>query len=246
MLLHGVSTRAEAWAPLLPSLAAPGRRVLAWDLPGYGGADHEALTGFEGWSEALCRMQDAAGVRRCVLVGHSLGGMIALDFAARRPERVLALALACTTPGFGAVDGRRQREYLARRLDPLAAGASMAEVAAQEIPSMMCDPADPALVARLCALMATIPPAAYAAAIRAITAFDRRSAVSALPMPVLCIAGGEDRLAPSEVLASMARRAPKGRIAALDQAAHLAPFERPEAFVALLDEFATAAQREGA
>ncbi|MCB1897555.1 MAG: alpha/beta fold hydrolase [Zoogloeaceae bacterium] len=241
VLLHGVSTRAEAWAPLLPALATPGRRVLAWDLPGYDSADHRPQAGFESWCEGLARMLDAADVARCVLVGHSLGGMIALDFAARRPDRVEALALACTTAGFGAAGGRRQREYLARRLDPLDAGRTMADIAALEIPSMMHPPADPALVARLGDLMATIPPAAYAAATRALTGFDRRAAIAELTMPVLCIAGGHDRIAPPEVLASMARRAPQGRSSMLVQTGHLAPFEAPGRFVALLDGFAMSA-----
>ena len=237
VLLHGVSTRAEAWAPLLPALATPGRRVLAWDLPGYDSADHRPQAGFESWCEGLARMLDAADVARCVLVGHSLGGMIALDFAARRPDRVEALALACTTAGFGAAGGRRQREYLARRLDPLDAGRTMADIAALEIPSMMHQPADPTLVARLGDLMATIPPAAYAAATRALTGFDRRAVIAELTMPVLCIAGRHDRIAPPEVLALMASRAPQGRSAMVDQAAHLAPFEAPGQFAALLDAF---------
>ena len=186
----------------------------------------------------VAALQSAPGLE---LQYNFLGGMIALDFAARRPDRVEALALACTTAGFGAAGGRRQREYLARRLDPLDAGRTMADIAALEIPSMMHPPADPALVARLGDLMATIPPAAYAAATRALTGFDRRAAIAELTMPVLCIAGGHDRIAPPEVLASMARRAPQGRSSMLVQTGHLAPFEAPGRFVALLDGFAMSA-----
>ena len=113
----------------------------------------------------------------------------------------------------------------------------MAEIAVAEIPAMMAEPIDGALVERHRALMASIPPAAYAAATRAVAGFDRRITVPGLAMPVLCIAGAEDRLAPPDLLRSMARRAPRGRFEILADAAHLAPFEAPGKFARLLGDF---------
>ncbi len=237
VLLHGVSGRAEVWRPLLPALAASGRRVLAWEMPGYADPSEPPCTDFDGWRAALAEALDEAGVARCALLGHSLGGMIALDFAAALPQRVEALLLACTTPSFGASSGAAQQAFLRHRLGPLEEGGTMAALAEALIPSMAAEAAPHEMLAVHRRLMAAIPADSYRAAIRALVHFDRRAALPGIECPALCIAGEQDRIATPAVMQAMARRLPRAEFEPLPAAGHLAPFERPTAFLARLLTF---------
>src|SRR3989440_8212041 len=93
LLLHGFGADLNTWMFTQPALAE-GRQVIALDLPGHGGstkqldrADVESLAGIA--DHAL----HALGIERLHLVGHSMGGGIAISFALRRPERVATLTL---------------------------------------------------------------------------------------------------------------------------------------------------------
>ena len=236
VLLHGVSGGALGFEALLPALARPGWRALAWDMPGYGESAPLADLDFDTLVDALERLLDAAGLERCVLVGHSFGGMIALQAASRMPQRLEGLVLACSTPAFGASSGAHQQAFLNQRLGALRQGATLAEVAAQVVPPMLGPGSDPALVDQAVALMARIPPASYEAALRALVQFDQRSQLPHIRMPTLVLAGSHDKVSTPLVMRRMAERLPLARYEELD-AGHMAPFEEPGDFVLAVTQF---------
>jgi len=93
VFMHGAGMDHTVWALQTRWFAWHGRSVLAVDLPGHGRSEGpvlEAIEALADWVEALL---DAAGVASAALAGHSMGAFVALEAAARRPERVRALAL---------------------------------------------------------------------------------------------------------------------------------------------------------
>jgi 3-oxoadipate enol-lactonase len=238
VLLHGVGGAAATFAPQLRHFAAR-FRCTAWNMPGYGGSPSIEPMTFHGLAAALLRLLDQRGIARAHLVGHSLGGMVAQELAATAPERVASLVLSATSPAFGPADGRFQRRFLARRLGPLDAGRSLAELAPGIVASLVGEAPDPEGVALARRCMAEVPEAAYRAALRCLVAFDRRAALAGYRMPVLLIAGGRDTSAPAAMMRRMAERIPGARLACIAEAGHLANLERPEAFDRLLDDFLT-------
>ncbi len=102
LLSHGFAATSAMYAANLAALSAD-HQVITWDLPGHGGSDYPADPQAYGPDAALADM--AALLTHCqreraVLGGHSLGGYLSLDFTLRFPDRVAALVLIDTGPGF--------------------------------------------------------------------------------------------------------------------------------------------------
>lgn len=110
LLTHGFATSSEMWAPNLPALAAE-RQVITWDIRGHGrsGAPADPACYSEELSLGdMAAVLDAAGARRAIVGGLSLGGYLSLAFHRRFPERVAALLLLDTGPGFRRDDAREE------------------------------------------------------------------------------------------------------------------------------------------
>jgi len=100
VLLHGYSGCRQDFDPVLGELAASGRTLVP-DLRGHGGTSRSpdpARYCFAELVKDLRAFLDARKVRRCDLLGHSMGGMVALRFALAHPERLHSLVLMSTTP----------------------------------------------------------------------------------------------------------------------------------------------------
>jgi pimeloyl-ACP methyl ester carboxylesterase len=101
LLIHGLGGFAESWRETLGALESHAR-VIAFDLPGFGqSAKPCRFYGLGFFADVVGGLLEGLGLEQVRLVGHSLGGGIALAFALAHPERVERLALiAATVPGF--------------------------------------------------------------------------------------------------------------------------------------------------
>jgi len=99
LLVHGLGTRADRWRTAMDTLAAGGRRAIAFDLPGHGFARKGA--GFEysvpGYAEFISKLLDALNLDSVALIGASLGGQAATFVAAKMPGRIESLTLVGST-----------------------------------------------------------------------------------------------------------------------------------------------------
>lgn len=236
IFLHGIGGDGTSWLPELDTMS--GRcRAVAWDMPGYGGSPALPEMTFPALAGALRDLLGKLEVERAHLVGHSIGGMVALEFAAHFPERVASLVLYATSPAFGKPDGDWQRDFLKARLAPLDAGKRMAELAPSIVESLVGDSPDTDGIARATAAMARVPEAAYRAAMQCLVTFDRRDALGGLTVPTLVMAGEHDDNAPAAMMERMAGKIPGAHYQVIPGAGHLAHFEQPAAFRAALDTF---------
>jgi pimeloyl-ACP methyl ester carboxylesterase len=122
LLTHGYGATSAMFAQNVTALAA-GHRVLTWDLRGHGRSGYPADPAAYSAANALADMAAllaAVGADRVVLGGHSLGGYLSLDFALTFPQRVTALVLIGTGPGYrndaARADWNRRANATAARL----------------------------------------------------------------------------------------------------------------------------------
>lgn len=236
-LLHGVGGGKQVWHENLDAIAAAGYRAIAWDMPGYGeSATLEPYT-VRSLADVLRSLIDHAGADRSLVLGHSMGGMVAQELVALAPARVHGLILSGTSPAFGRPDGNWQRQFLQDRFAPLDAGQTMAQLAAQLVPTMMAPDADPQALQRARDVMAAVPQASYRAALQAIVAFNRMPELTRIAVPALCLAGEHDRNASPAVMRRMADAIPGAHYLCLGAVGHLANMERPAHFNAAVLQF---------
>ena len=230
LMLHGIGGGRRAFAHQMKPLADAGFHAVAWDMPGYGHSSIVDPYDFATLAEECLELIDVLDPVRLVLVGHSMGGMVAQEVAARRPDRVDALVLAGTSAAFGKPDGDWQRRFVDERTAPLDDGKSMAELASQLVGPMLSPDVDDRARAEAIDVMSQVPPLTYRLALQALMGFDRRADLASLAMPVLLVAGDDDRNAPPAVMKGMAERIPLASYRVLECCGHLMTFERPAAF----------------
>jgi pimeloyl-ACP methyl ester carboxylesterase len=97
VFIHGAQNDHSVWALQTRYFAHHGFGVLALDLPGHGRSDGPALASVEAMADWLLALLAAAGAGPAILVGHSMGSLVALEASHRAPERVRGLALLGTT-----------------------------------------------------------------------------------------------------------------------------------------------------
>ena len=241
LLLHGVGGGHAAFSASLPVLAQAGYHAVAWDAPGYGGSagamGGDAALSMALMAEALLRLVRHVGARRTVVVGHSMGGMIAQEACFQQPAAIDGLVLFATSAAFGKPGGDWQREFLKSRFAALDAGLGMAGLAPVLVGGMLALGANPHTRAAAVNLMSTVPEASYRAALAAIVSFNRLENLPHINLPVLCLACDEDKTAPPAVMEKMAAKIPRGSYQCLAGAGHLGNMEQPAAFNAALVNF---------
>jgi 3-oxoadipate enol-lactonase len=231
VFLHGVGGGHHAWEGQLPYFAGLGYPSHAWDQPGYGHSPGVEPYDLERISASLARLIESLGGEPVVLVGHSMGGMIAQETYARYPALVKAMALCFTSPAFADGGSDFAKQFIAARIGPLDEGKSMAQIAALLIPTMGSN-------SRLAEqIMASVPPETYRKAVRLLTTFDRRKELAEIKVPTLLVAGSEDKTAPPAMMQRMAQKIPGAEWVLLEGCGHLGPMDRPDAFNAALASF---------
>ncbi len=231
LFLHGVGGGHHAWERQLPHFSALGYPSHAWDQPGYGHSASVEPYDLEHICASLARLIESLGGEPVVLVGHSMGGLIAQEAYVRHPGLVKALALCFTSPAFAGSGSDFTKQFIAARLDPLDQGKTMAEIAAQLIPTMG---SNSKLAEQI---MASVPPETYRKAVRLLTTFDRRKELADIKVPTLVIAGSDDKTAPPAMMERMAQKIPGAEYVLLEGCGHLGPMDQPDAFNAALSSF---------
>lgn len=230
-----LGTSAEALYSHIAPLLTPYFRVLAWDLPGHGHTPtrrgefsmHELAAGVRARIDAV-----AGPDTPFFYAGDSVGGAVGQQLLLDYPHRVLGAALMCTGAKIGTEESWGQRIELVKKSGTPAVVESSAKVwFAPGFIERHPDRATPLLHA-----LQNADADGYAQVCGALAGFDVRQRLVDIFVPVLTIAGSEDKSTPPASLQLIADSVRDGHAVVLDGVAHLAPIEAPEKVAQLLRE----------
>jgi pimeloyl-ACP methyl ester carboxylesterase len=129
VLIPGLACGAWEWNGVIPQLAAT-HTVYALTLAGFAGRPPQGTPSIDGFVRDLDALLDARKLTRPVLIGHSLGGTLAIAYAERRPARVRGLVLVDALPTFPDTDGLSpaDRKLVAQRIEGQVRGKTAADI----------------------------------------------------------------------------------------------------------------------
>lgn len=239
VLLHGIGSGAGSWE-LLATLLMQRVRVIAWDAPGYGNSDTLAVAGpaASDYARALHGFVGVLGLQRFVLVGHSLGAMMAAAYAAAHPLHVQELVLADPAQGYAGSDPRtrkRVRNERVRLLEKLGTDA----YAEQRAGSLLRQHPTPEALQTVKASMRRLRGDGFAQACAMLAEDDIWLYLSQWSGPVQVLCGDKDDITPPDAAALLARRL-KAPFRRLPAAGHASYLDAPASFARSVLEAARA------
>jgi pimeloyl-ACP methyl ester carboxylesterase len=222
VLIHGLAGSGHWWSRNIPALAR-NFRVYTVDLAGFGASRGRGRFHLDDAVPRLLAWLDATGIKQTSLVGHSMGGLIAVMLAADAPAQIDRLVLVDAAfltfnPGLRrrAIGFARSVRWTALDLIPLLASDALRS-----------------------------GPFSLASATHQLLIADAREALTRISAPTLVIWGEHDTIVPRSVANEIVARVPNARLVLIRGAGHNSMWDRPEAFNREVLDFLPAELNEG-
>jgi pyruvate dehydrogenase E2 component (dihydrolipoamide acetyltransferase) len=258
VMIHGLGGWAENWSAVMPSIAASGRRAIAFDLPGFGASERARGARYFDperpfYAQFVHALLDALGLERAHVAGHSLGGAVAYTAAVWAPGRVRSLTLVAPG-GLAKAILRELRLLTLPGMELLVRLGRSPAVTRQVLYSCFHDPArcPEHVVGEAMRYGAPAAPEMVRALRSAVSLRNGIRDDVRLPWiaradryrgPSLVIWGREDRIIPATVAEEALRIAPAAEVHVIPSCGHLVMIERPEEMLEILIPFLEAAVR---
>jgi pimeloyl-ACP methyl ester carboxylesterase len=235
VFIHGGDQDHSAWSLQSRYFAHHGRNVLAPDLPGHGrsaGPPAASIETLANWVASLC---DAAHVQHASVVGHSMGSLVTLEFAARHPSRVDKLALLGTAAPMPVaaplLESARANEHAAIDMVNVWSHGGRAQIGGNTAPGMW-------MLGMNMRLMERQQPDVLYSDFAACNAYTQGvAAAEKISCPVLIITGTRDRMTPPAAAQNLIRAIRQARTVELAGAGHALMAEQPDAVLDALIGF---------
>lgn len=236
VFIHGAQQDHSCWGLQSRWFAHHGHTALAPDLPGHGRSGGEPLPSVEAIADWLIALLDAAGIRRALLVGHSMGSLAALDAAARHAGRVSGLVLiGASVPmpvSDALLDAATNDEPAAMAMINGWSHSQRGRLGANSVPGMWIYGINRRLMERQ-------KPGAMARDLNACNNYTAGAAAAArVKCPVLIVAGSRDLMTPMRNTRALAALLPHANTVTLPEAGHAMMAEQPDALLDALIGFA--------
>lgn len=232
VFVNSLGTDARIWDGVIDALS-PTWRCLNYDNRGHGLSD--APVGdysLDDHVDDLTGLLDHAGIEKAVVIGVSIGGMIAEAFALHSPDRVSGLVLCCTAPRMGDASMWTQRIETAR-----AKGLeSMVDAIMERWFSPGFRTSRPDELAGWRNLFLRTNPLGYASTCATLRDADLTAVIPSIAAPTLVVAGDADLAAPLDLVRNNLA-IPGARLEVIEGAGHIPSIEQPAHLAALIETF---------
>ncbi|MBI1893048.1 MAG: alpha/beta fold hydrolase [Candidatus Rokubacteria bacterium] len=231
VFIHGAGEDGRVWDRQVAAFSAA-HRVLAVDLPGRGARRAEPpFTSHEENAKDVLRQMDVAAMARAVLVGHSMGGGVALVAALNHPDRLSGLVLVATGarlkmhPDLLEKARQRAEDPGASNEPPVRLGRTVAESVSPEVLDF------------LRARTMSAPPKTIYADFQANNNFDVMERLGEISAPILVIGADEDRMTPPKFSEYLAQKIHGAHLIILSSCGHYPQVEQEADFNRTLADF---------
>ncbi len=235
VFVHGFPFSRGVWQKQIDAFQSS-HRVIAPDLRGFGESPSQpGPTSMAQYAADLHALLQQLGTGPVVLVGHSMGGYVALAFARQFPELLRGLVLVSTRAGQDAAEAAAGRRAMAAKVK---ADGVRVLIDAMAPKMLATGDRDPVMVEQVRGLMAGTNPEGAIAALLGMA--DRPDAVALLgriAAPTLVITGADDTVIPPAESDKLAQAIRGAQLHVIPRAGHLVAFEQPEAFNRVLKEW---------
>ncbi len=225
--IHG-NTGGKLWFELV--MNAPGYRTIALDMPNFGDSGRLDTADIDTYASCVAEFLAALEVTDAVVIGHSLGGAVAMALAVHAPIRVNRLLLVDSAP----VDGLHTPEEYYPVIERYKDDPELLKNALRSVtPTMQ----DEVFLQRLTETAMQMNPIAFAGNPRALDRFDYRGRVGEVRKTVLVVRGELDALITEDMARATAEAFPHGEFRSLEGVGHSVMVEAPARFRELVEEF---------
>jgi pimeloyl-ACP methyl ester carboxylesterase len=226
VLIHGAGGTHLYWPTEIRRLR--GYHVYAPDLPGHGDSGGRGMQTIGAYTRALVSWLDALDLHSSVLIGHSMGGAIALCMALDHPSRVLGLGLV----GAGA-RLRVSPELLEQTSNQTTFAGGVAAIISRSFSPQ----APPRLVALATRRMSETRASVLYGDFLACDEFDVRERLAEIDQPTLIVCGAEDQMTPVRSAQFLACGIKNALLKVVPNAGHMVMLEQPLAVASAISEF---------
>ena len=232
VFLHGAGFDHSAWVLLARSFAHHGFGVLAPDLPGHGRSAGEPLTSIAALADWTAALIEAAGARTARLIGHSMGSLIALETAARHPDKVTGIGLIAIAAPMRVSDdllnAAKANDHGAVDMIAIWGYGQRATLGGSETPGLW-------MLGGAERTLEHAAPGVIFADLFACDAYaDGLTAAAKVTVPAVVILGSRDLMTPAKGGKALAAAVPNARVTVLEGAGHMLMSERPDEVLAAL------------
>ena len=224
--LHGIGGDNESFEPQVTGLSGK-YRVISWNMPGYKNSKSLEKFSFENLSLCLNQFLIDLNLEKVILIGQSIGGMLAQEFYFRYPDKVNALVLIATTSAFGGKDEKFKKMFLEKRFKPILEGKKMSDLAKSFVPSILSKSASNEVIKKAIRSMESISEETYKKVLACLITFDRYNDFSSIDIPCCLISGSEDNNSPSKTMMKMSKKLQFSEYHNIENTGHLVNLESP-------------------
>ena len=232
VLLHGAGFDHSTWALHSRWFAHHGFAVLAPDLPGHGRSSGKPLPTIAAMADWTAALLDAASARPAKLIGHSMGSLIALETAARHPEKVSSLGLigtaATMTVGPDLLSAAEANDTAAIDMVSIWGLGFQAELGGSLAPGLWMHQGAQRV------LQQSRPGVLYSDLNACNTYQNATAAAAQIKVPVTLILGERDIMTPAKTGKALAAAISGARTVVLPGAGHMMMVEQPDELLAAL------------
>jgi pimeloyl-ACP methyl ester carboxylesterase len=238
VFVHGAALDHTVWALLARWFAHRGFGVLAPDLPGHGRSDGEPLATIAAMADWTAALIEAAGASTAAIMGHSMGSLVALETAARHPEKITAIGLIGTAAAIPV-----SRDLLAAAEADDHAAIDMLRIWGYGFRAGLGGSLAPGLwmLGGAERLLERARPGVLFTDLRACDDYrDGLASAARVAVPATLVLGERDLMTPAKAGMELAAALPNARVSTLKGAGHMLMSERPDEVLAAVREFSRA------